>query len=191
MWTDSLPHGSKASSSVPSGKGQQSISWAAILYNCFCKLRSLNCCLLFRVGLFWVSDLIFSNVSGLLTCICFGHSPLSLQAVWPACLGRAGKGIQAEWEDGHEAADLWTQELEQFYLFETGRVRRATALCFAYLYPNAADGHVDGAPENEEDLLAKGTFTCFIEFRISFIWWSVLLGPFFPLVPEEYLQKTS
>lgn len=190
MWTDSLPQGSKPSSSVPSGKGQQSISWAAIplqslLQTEIIKLLSALSCQSF-----------LSLRSYLFECFRASHlhlfwslTTVSFQAVWPACLGRAGKGIQAEWENGHEAADLRTQELEQFYLFETGRVRRATALCFAYLYPNATDGHVDGAPENEEDLLVKGTFTCFTELSISFVWRSVLLGSFFPLFQKNIFRK--
>lgn len=98
---------------------------------------------------------------GLSPVFVFPAHPGSPQTVRPACPGRAGEGIQAEWENGHEAADLRTQELEQFHLFETGRVWGVAALCFAHVHPDAADRHVDGAPENEEELLVKGTLLAF------------------------------
>lgn len=94
---------------------------------------------------FWCSDRLFKVFSV--------H-----QAVWPACPGCVGEGLQAERADGHEAVDLWTQELEQLHLLETGGVWRTAPLCVTFLYPNAADRHVDGTSENEEELLAEGTF---------------------------------
>lgn len=95
---------------------------------------------------------------GLWPAFCVLCSPPCLQAVRPACPGCVREGLQAERANGHETVDLWTQELEQFHLLETGSVWRTASLCVTFLYPNAADRHVDGTSENEEKFLAEGTF---------------------------------
>jgi hypothetical protein len=49
---------------------------------------------------------------------------------------------------------------------------------------------VDGAPENEEKLLAEGTFTCHMGFNISLegldSFWSLFL-----FLPEGYSQENQ
>lgn len=115
-------------------------------------------------GVFCVLEPIFEDIFLGLWPTCVLSSPPCHQAVWPARPGCIRESLQAERADGHEAVDLWTQELEQFYLLETGSVWRPAPFCVTFLYPNAADRHVDGAFENEEKLLAEGTFSCLMSY---------------------------
>lgn len=79
------------------------------------------------------------------------------QWVWDIGGGPAGTVIPAGWDHGHEAADLWAEELEQLHLFKVGRLLPPAALRGSHMHPNAAVRHVDGTAEHAQELLVQGS----------------------------------
>lgn len=79
------------------------------------------------------------------------------QWVWEVGSRPAGAVIQAGWDYGHEASDLWAKELEQLHLFEVGCLVSPTTICGSYLHPDAAVRHVDGTTEYAQELLVQGS----------------------------------
>ena len=79
-----------------------------------------------------------------------------LQGVCPASRGAPGPVIQAGRADGHEAADLRAEELEQRHVPAAGRGGQAPRLHRPHLQPDAVDRHVDGLSEDGKEPWVEG-----------------------------------
>ena len=79
------------------------------------------------------------------------------QRVRPAGCGASGPVLQAGRADGHEAAHVRAEELEQRHLSAAGGSGQAPGLHRSHVQPDAADGHVDGTPTYAQELGLEGT----------------------------------